>query len=75
MTNFTAFYFIDADTAATHLFAFDRNSDEWRVPCGLIPRPHKSQVTYAPTKPMCKRCVRLTDPKVTRRIAPRTPHR
>ena len=68
MTLFTAFYFVDAGTAAVHLLAFDRDTQKWRVPCGLIPRPDKSQVTYAPTKPMCRLCVRRTEPKITRAV-------
>ncbi len=76
MTNFVAFYFVDGDTAATHLYGFDRDGKEWRVPCGLIPRPHKSQVTYEPTKPMCRLCVRRTEPNITpNRNAPRARNR
>ncbi len=76
MTNFVAFYFVDGDTAATHLFAFDRDAHRWRVPCGTIPRPDESQITYAPTKPMCRLCVRRTEPKITSsRNRPRTRNR
>jgi hypothetical protein len=78
MSLYTAFYFVDADTGCTHLFAWDRDAKEWRVPCGLIPRPHKSQVTYEPTKPMCRLCVQRTEPKVTTqpdRNAPRARNR
>jgi hypothetical protein len=65
MSLYSAFYFVDAGTAATHLFAWDRDASEWRVPCGLIPRPNRHQVTYEPTKPMCRLCVQRTEPKVT----------
>ena len=75
MTNFTVFYFIDVNTAATHLLAFDRDVREWRVPCGLISKPKRENVTYAPTKPMCQKCVRLTTPRITRRAAPRSSSR
>ncbi len=71
MTTYVAFYFIDSATACTHLFAFDRNSGEWRVPCGLISRPNRNQVTYSPTRPMCRTCVRRTEPKVTPKPARR----
>lgn len=72
MTNYVAFYYVDADTAATHLLALDPVAREWRVPCGLIPRPTTNQITYAPAKPMCRLCTRFTTPRITRRIAPRT---
>ena len=75
MSDYVAFYFVAVNTAATHLLAFDRDAREWRVPCGLIRKPKRADVTYAPTKPMCQKCVRLTEPKITRRPAPRTRHR
>ncbi len=75
MTNFSAFYFIDAGTAATHLLAFDKSSNAWRVPCGLIPKPKRSDVTYAPEKRMCGTCVRLTEPRITRRTVRRSSNR
>ena len=65
MSDHSAFYFVDVGTAATHLFAWDRHASEWRVPCGLIRRPQREDVTYAPTKPMCRLCVRLTKPTIT----------
>ena len=71
MTNYSAFYFLDAGTGCTHLLAFDKTSNAWRVPCGLIPKPTRADVTYAPEKRMCGTCVRLTEPRI-RRAAPRT---
>ena len=62
-----AFYFVAINTAATHLLAFDRDAQEWRVPCGLIRKPERDDVTYAPTKPMCQKCVVLTQPRIARR--------
>jgi len=77
MSHYVTFFFIDAGTGCTHLFAFDRQAGEWRIPCGQIPKPTRADVTYAPTRSMCKRCVRLTEPKITREPypVPRTHHR
>ena len=76
MADYSAFYFVDVDTAATHLFAWDGHAETWRVPCGLIRRPQRDDVTYAPTKKMCGLCVRLTKPSVTPRLdRPRTRNR
>ncbi len=70
MTTYVAFFFIDVGTAATHLLAFDKSSNAWRVPCGTIRKPERDDVTYAPEKRMCGKCVVLTQPRIARR--PRT---
>ncbi len=75
MSDYVAFYFVAVNTAATHLLAFDRDAQEWRVPCGLIAKPTRDAVTYSPRKKMCGKCVRLTEPRITQRPAPRTRHR
>ena len=62
MTLFTAFYFVDAGTETTHLLAWDPDSRQWVVPCDNIDRPPRDSVTYAPSAPLCRSCVNLTQP-------------
>ena len=73
MTIYTWFLYVDAGTGTTHLTAWNPDIRQWVVPCGNIDRPPRDSVTYAPTKPLCRSCVNLTQP--TTRTAPRTRNR
>ncbi len=60
MTTYTYFLFVDAGTGTTHVLAWNPIPRLWVVPCGNIDRPHRDAVTYAPYKPLCRSCARLT---------------
>ena len=60
MTNYQAFYLIDAGTERIHLVGFDPVAGEWLVPCASIPPPTEDAITYSPTKPLCVTCANLT---------------
>lgn len=60
MTVFTFFFYVDAGTSRTHILAWNPNPREWVIPCNMIERPHRDRVTYAPTKPLCQTCSKLT---------------
>lgn len=59
-TTYTWFLFVEAFTPTTHILAWDPAIRKWVIPCGTIPRPHRDRVTYAPAKPLCQTCTRLT---------------
>ena len=73
MADYTAFLFVDAGTGTTHLLAWDPDVREWVVPCGNIDRPPRDSVTYAPSAPLCRSCINLTQSAF--RTAPRTRNR
>ena len=60
MTEYIAYFFIDAGTGTTHLLGWNPDRHRWLVPCGNIKKPHRDHNTYAPTAPLCLSCVNLT---------------
>ena len=58
--DFTAFYFFDSGAPRTHIAAWDANVKKWVVPCQHVEVPTNDQITYAPTKPLCRTCDRMT---------------
>ena len=68
MTTYTAFYFVDAGTARTHIATWRNSNEGWTIPCGLIDA-RSDNVTYTPTKPLCQLCDRKTS-QLDVRMAP-----